>query len=88
MAKKLKVDNSQPVNHPFIDLTVESGDEVPQVPGTPATRIGDVWLLGVPPRQHRVLVRGLDERGRCGAAIGRAQAAADGHRPALRHRVG
>ena len=40
------------------DAPDESGDDVPQVPDTPATRIGDVWLLGAPPRQHRVLCAG------------------------------
>jgi DNA modification methylase len=34
---------------------VPDEDAVPEPPDTPVTRLGDVWLLGASPRQHRVL---------------------------------
>ncbi len=60
-------------------------DEVPEVPETPVTQPGDVWVMG----RHRLICGDSTDRRRCGRAIAfdGVRAAPDGHRPALRREL-
>ncbi len=61
----------------------EKANAAPPLPESPVSRLGDLWLLG----PHRVLCGDCDQRGSRRAAAWRAQAAADGHRSAVRNRT-
>ena len=61
----------------------EKANEAPPLPETPASRAGDLWQL----RSASRTVRRLHERGSRRPVARRSQAAADGHRSALRNRT-
>lgn len=58
-------------------------DDVPELPETPVTRLGDVWVLG----RHRLVCGDSTDAATVGIGPQRHPAAPDGHRPALRRRL-